>query len=94
MPIVYSKNPDIVFRKIADEMILVPVKRNVRDFESIYTLNEVGARIWELVDGQKRAGQIKDILRDEFESVDADIKDDVEGYLGNLEEMGLITAAR
>jgi hypothetical protein len=34
----YQKDPNIVSRKIADEFILVPIKQNVGDLESIYTL--------------------------------------------------------
>ena len=43
----FVKDPNIVSRKIAGEVILVPIRKNVGDLESIYTLNEVAARIWE-----------------------------------------------
>ena len=56
----FQKDPNIVSRKIADEVILVPIRHNVGDLESIYTLNEVGARIWELVDGQRKLKVIKE----------------------------------
>ena len=47
----YAKDPNMVFRDIEGEMILVPIRRRTADLESIYTLNETGARIWELLDG-------------------------------------------
>ncbi|MFZ6016559.1 MAG: PqqD family protein [Nitrospirota bacterium] len=50
---VYKKSDSIVFRKIADEFILVPIRQKVVDLKSIYTLNEVSAFIWELIDGKK-----------------------------------------
>ncbi len=41
----FVKDPNMVFRQIGDEVILVPIRRNVADLESIYTLNPVAARI-------------------------------------------------
>ena len=65
---VYTKSDSIVFRKIADEFILVPIRQNVGDLESIYTLNETAARIWELIDGKIKVKEIKENLAriDEF----------------------------
>lgn len=49
----YQKSPDVIFRRVADEYILVPIRQKVVDLRSIYTLNEVSAFIWELIDGKK-----------------------------------------
>lgn len=43
----YERNPDFIYRKIVDESLLVPVHKDVADMDSIFTLNEVGAFIWE-----------------------------------------------
>jgi len=43
----YERNPDFIYRKIVDESVLVPVHKDVADMDSIFTLNEVGAFIWE-----------------------------------------------
>jgi len=43
----YVRNPDFIYRKIVDESVLVPVHKDVADMDSIFTLNEVGAFIWE-----------------------------------------------
>ena len=56
----YTKDPNIVARKIAGEMVLVPIKHNVGDLACIYNLNEVGARIWELLNGGTTADYIRD----------------------------------
>ena len=39
----------LVTRRIADETILVPVSSRVGDLDSIYTLTEIGSRIWSLL---------------------------------------------
>ena len=47
----YIKSGEFVTRAIAGETIVVPIKAGVGDLDSIYTLNEVGATIWGLIDG-------------------------------------------
>ncbi len=89
---IYSKNPDIVFRKIAGEIILVPIRNNVANLESIYTLNPVACRIWELIDGCKNNKQVKDAIIEEF-AVQSDIAEkDLNEFLLQAEELRLITA--
>jgi len=82
---VYKKSDSIVFRKIADEFILVPIRQNVGDLESICTLNDVGARIWELIDGEKKVREIKDKIVEEFEVTPEEAEKDLMEYLQQLE---------
>lgn len=63
----FAKDPRIVSRQIDTETILVPIRNDVGDLESIYTLNEVGARIWDLLDGTRTLGDIVDLITAEFE---------------------------
>ncbi|MGC9469021.1 MAG: PqqD family protein [Anaerolineae bacterium] len=67
----YQHDPNIVGREIAGEVILVPIRNNVNDLESIYTLNETAARIWELLDGERTLAEVRDAIVAEFE-VEAD----------------------
>lgn len=62
-----EKDLNIVSRKIAGECILVPIRQNAGDLESIYTLNEVGARMWELINGKRKIKEMKDKIIEEFE---------------------------
>ena len=87
---VYKKSDSIVFRKIADEFILVPIRQNVGDLESIHTLNEVAARIWELIDGKKKAREIKDKIVEEFEITPQKAEKDLIEYLKQLEKIEAI----
>lgn len=89
----YCKDPLIVFREIAGEMILVPIRQNVGDLESIYTLNETAARVWELLDGQRTVQEIRDELVQEFE-VEADqAQQDLVELLEQLEAVGAVKKA-
>jgi len=42
---IVQKDASIVSRRIADEMILVPIRHKIGEFNSLYALNEVVARI-------------------------------------------------
>ncbi len=82
---VYKKSDSIVSRKIADEFILVPIRQNVGDLESIYTLNESAARIWELIDGEISVGEIREKIVDEFEVTPEEAEKDLMEHLQQLE---------
>ena len=83
---VYNKKSDsIVSRKIGDEFILVPIKQDVGDLESIYTLNETAARIWELIDGRMKVREIKEKILQEFEVTPNEAERDLIEHLQQLE---------
>lgn len=87
---VYKKSDSIVSRKIANESILVPIRQNVGDLESIYTLNEVGARIWELIDGKRKVRKIKYTIVREFEVTPEEAGKDLIKHLQRLEKIKAI----
>ncbi len=88
---VYKKSDSIVSRKIADEFLLVPIKQNVGDLESIYTLNEVATRVWELIDGKMKVGEIKDKIVEEFEVTPQEAEKDLANLVKQLLAVGAIT---
>ncbi len=87
---VYKKSDSIVSRKIGDEFILVPIKQDVGDLESIYTLNETAARIWELIDGKIKVRDIKERIVQEFEITPTEAERDLIEHLQQLEGMRAI----
>jgi hypothetical protein len=86
------RNPSIVSRKIDDEYILVPIRQNVGDLDSIFTLNEVGAFIWELIDGTRGTTAIREALVKEFDVTPERAEADLEYFLGRLTETGTLEA--
>jgi len=50
---VVSHSPEIVTKKTGNEYVLVPLASNIADMNRLFTLNESGAFIWELIDGKK-----------------------------------------
>ena len=91
----YKKHPDIVSRKIVDEVILVPIKRRLADVDSIYLLQEdVSIRIWDLIDGERSIREIRDIICTEFQVSPMQAEKDLTAFLKQLEEVGGITEER
>ncbi len=87
---VYKKSDSIVSRKIADEFLLVPIKQNVGDLESIYTLNEVATRVWERIDGKKKVKEIQDKIVEEFEVTPQEAEKDLASLVKQLLAVGAI----
>ena len=86
----FVKEKDLVTRDIAGESIIVPIKGHVGDLDGLFTLNEVGAMIWRLIDGQKTGRQLAEAVRDEYDVEAAEAEDDVVDFLRSLEDAGLI----
>lgn len=84
----YKKNPDFVHRKIAGELILVPIRQKIGDLESIFTLNEVAGFIWEQIDGKKNLDAIKEAVLNEFDVKPSEAEKDLKELLQQLEEIG------
>jgi len=85
----YRKDPNIVSRKIVDEVILVPIKRKLPDVNAIYLLrDEVSERIWNLIDGKKSVDGIKKIICEEFKVEPEKAEKDLFEFLKQLEEIG------
>jgi len=87
---VYEKSDAVVSRRVGDEFILVPIRRNVGDLDSIYTLNETGAKIWEWVDGETTSKDIKERILEEFEVTSDEAERDLIEILRQLAEIGAI----
>jgi len=86
----YQKDPDMVSREIAGEVILVPIRSNVGDLESVYTLNETAALAWALFDGSLTVNQIQDKIVSEYEVDEDEAGRDLIELIQQLEEIGAI----
>jgi len=86
----YEKDPNIVYREIAGEAILVPIRRDVGDMDSIYTVNEVGVFLWRHLASGTQARDLKAMLLDEYDVSAATAEADLAEFLQNLENLGAI----
>lgn len=80
----------VVKRHIADEIILVPIRKSAEELDSIFTINKVAERIWELIDGEKSIKEIKDILLEEYDVNPEALDKDIEEFINQLQQADLI----
>ena len=64
------KNKDIVCRDIGGETVLVPIYRDSRELNSIYTLNTSAAWVWDKIDGKRSWQAIGLLLKKDFDTTD------------------------
>ena len=81
---VYKKSDSMVSRTIGDESILVPIRQNAGELDSIYTLNDTAAHVWELIDGQTKVREIKEKLISEFDVKADEAERDLTEHLQQL----------
>ncbi len=84
---IFTRNEEVVSRKIVDELILVPMRKDVADMETLYTLNEVGARVYELIDGKRALREIVNTIVNEFEVTEQQAESDVREFIAQLLEV-------
>ena len=86
----FSKDKNLVTRSIAGETIIVPVRSGVSDLEYVYTLNEVGSRIWALLDEGTPVSRIVETICAEYDVTPEQASQDIAEILGSLEAATLI----
>ncbi len=86
----FAKEKELVTRDVAGERIIVPIKSHVGDLEGVYTLNELGAMLWQLINGQTTARELAEAVRNEYDVGSAEAEKDVVDFLRSLEDAGLI----
>jgi hypothetical protein len=84
------RSPSIVNRKTGNEYVLVPVTNNIADMNSVYTLNETGAFIWELIDGKKCVNDLIEALIKEYDIDKENATADIQSFLDEMNEYLII----
>lgn len=89
----FKKNNNIVSRLIDEETILVPIKQKAGEIECIYTLNDTGACIWQLIDGKLTVGGIADKVVEKYSVSKEKALADLNDLIKDLEEANCIEKA-
>ena len=87
-----TQSREYVTRQIAEETLVVPVAGGVGDLDAIYTLNEVAAHIWKIVDAPISVDRIVEEICQEFDVPADQAARDVVTFLDALESAGLIAS--
>lgn len=85
------RNSNFIFRKIVDEMVLIPYKQDVADLNAIFTLNDLGAFIWEKLEQPSTRAELEQVIYTEYDVDLSTIKQDLEVFLDEMAEIGAIS---
>ena len=86
----HTRNTSIVSRHVAGETIVVPICRGVGDLDSVYTFNSIGQNLWHLLENGQTAEELAKWVATHYEVNVEQAMNDVQGYLAELTEIGLI----
>jgi hypothetical protein len=81
-------HPDVVWRRVDEEAVLVNLKTN-----RIYSLNPTGARLWELISAGNDREAAEAALIEEFDVEEGELRNEVAAVLEELVQEGLILEA-
>lgn len=82
---VYRRSSNVVERAVRDEVVLLDLAT-----EQYLALDQVGARVWALLDGEHSRDRIADAIALEYEASIDQISDDVDAFLEQLRALGLV----
>ena len=80
----------MVSRVVADEAIVVPIRRGAADMDSIFTFNETGTQLWAMVEESQSASRMAAHLQSEYGLTAQEAAADVQQFLADLGDAGLI----
>ena len=77
--------PDVLSQEVSGETVLLDLNN-----ENYFGLNEVGTRIWQLLQEQDNLEKIYDVLLDEYEVDTKQLRTDFDDIINQLKDTGLI----
>jgi hypothetical protein len=84
------RSPSVVTRKTGNEYVLVPVTNNIADMNSVYTLNETGAFLWELINGENTIEDMIEALIREYDIDEQTATNDVFEFINEMRKYLII----
>jgi|WetSurSiteA1Bulk_404760.scaffolds.fasta_scaffold195030_1 hypothetical protein len=85
-----NKVRDFVTRRIGAQTLVVPLTSGVGDLNAVYSLNETGAAIWQMLRGRMPLPQIVDAICRQFEVSAEEAAGDIRDFMDDLHQSGLI----
>lgn len=86
---VFSRSENTVYRMVDGEAVIVEPLYGL-----VNVINEIGSRIWELLDGKRSAGRIAEIIASEYEVHPQVAMDDTLQFLSEMSEKKLLKIER
>ena len=89
----YRQSEEVAFRKIVDEVLIVPIREEPRRRYGIFRLNRTAASVWELMDGAHTVEDVVAAMVERFDVGDERARRDTLELIRDLLECGAIVKA-
>jgi hypothetical protein len=86
---VFEKTDNIVSRRIAGELFLVPISGDLANMQRIFALTAVAEFIWEKLDGRMNLNEIRRHVLDRFDVSEEQAEADIKEFVTELLKEGL-----
>lgn len=87
------RSNNFIFRQIVEEMVLVPIRQNVAELDSIYTLNELGAFVWGRLESPRSYNEIEEAILADFDVDVETVRTDLKTFMEELAQIGAVEEA-
>jgi hypothetical protein len=79
------RRQDLIWREVDREVVILS-----SDNKRMHVLNDVGSRIWTLLDGEHRKEDILRVIFHEYEATENEMETDISEYLSELRQLNLL----
>ncbi len=86
----YKQKENIVTRKVAGEVLLVPVKGKLADMQQLFSLNETAEVIWQCLKNEQTEDDLVRKVMDTFNVEESTAKADVRELLERMLKRELV----
>ena len=81
---IYDTKPNFVCKQTGEELLLIPLKDNVADFNQYLVLNELGAFIWTVLSAELTFDALQKEILNEFEVEQGILRTDLEKFIPEI----------
>ena len=86
----YKIKEGFVLRQIKDNYIVVALGKASKEFNGMMNLNETGAFIWNLLNGENTVDDIVGKMTKEYDVSEEIAREDLEGFIDKLIKGGMV----
>ena len=81
---------NLILRQVADTWTVLPLGKDIINFDGMLTLNDTGALLWQKLEAGADAAQLVKYLLDEYDVSEPQAASDVEEFINKLISAGCL----
>ena len=87
---IFVRSRSVVSRRVSGETLIVPVRGKVGDLASIYSFNDVGSLVWQLLEIPRDVSELMSAVEREYDVDPQQVEQDVSKFLDDMLSVGLV----